>query len=213
MTELKLKAVALLAILALLASSFNASGTNATEYVLCDVNCDGLVNMDDVSLFRLAWQSRIGDVNFDPRCDFHNDGIINIKDAIYIGLNWTTYLKARVYIMPETLNLKSKGNWVIAIVILPKGVNATDVDVSSVKLNGTIPASSKISLCSEFPNIFVVKFSRQAVISLIREKLSTKVSMSCKESYVLTLTVSGKVGSRLAFSGNDTIRVIHPKKG
>ncbi|MEM2101962.1 MAG: hypothetical protein QXM22_00425 [Candidatus Bathyarchaeia archaeon] len=213
MTELKLKTVVLLVILGVVASSFNATGTNATEYILGDVNHDGLVNMDDVSLFRLAWQSRIGDVNFDPRCDFNSDGIINIKDANYIGLNWTTYLKVHVYIMPETLNLKSKGNWIIAIVILPKGINATNVDVSSVKLNGTIPASSKVSFCSKFPNVFVVKFSRQAVITLISEKLGTKASMSCKKSYKLTLTVSGKVGSKFAFSGSDTVRVIHLKNG
>ncbi|MGQ9565435.1 MAG: hypothetical protein ACUVT5_02685 [Candidatus Bathyarchaeales archaeon] len=213
MIEVKLKAAVLLAILALVMSSFNVSDTNATDYLLGDVNHDGLVDMDDVLLFRLAWQSRIGDVNFDPHCDFHNDGIINIKDAIYIGRNWTTYLKARVYIMPETLNLKSKGNWIIAIVVLPKGFNAIDVNVSSVKLNGTIPASSKVSFCGKFPNVFVVKFSRQAVVLLIREKLGTKASVACKEFYTLTLTVSGKVGSLFAFSGSGTIRVIHLKNG
>lgn len=41
---------------------------------------------------------------------------------------------------PETLNQKSKGDWVMVEIELPHGYRASDVDISSIRLEGTIPA-------------------------------------------------------------------------
>jgi hypothetical protein len=53
-----------------------------------DFNGDGVVNDDDANLVRQAWQSRRGEMNYNPNADFNMDGIINIKDAAIIGVNW-----------------------------------------------------------------------------------------------------------------------------
>ena len=41
---------------------------------------------------------------------------------------------------PETLNQKSKGNWVMVEIELPHGYRASDVDIASIRLEGTVPA-------------------------------------------------------------------------
>jgi parallel beta-helix repeat protein len=53
-----------------------------------DYNHDGIVNMTDVELLKVAWQSSIGDLNYNPHTDFNMEGLIDIKDASIIGVNW-----------------------------------------------------------------------------------------------------------------------------
>jgi len=207
MSDLKLKAATLFTIFAVIAASLTVSGTGATNYTLGDANHDGLVNLKDIMLLAIAWMSVTGDMNFNPDCDFDSNGIINIEDATYIGLNWTVFLNSHVYIMPESLNAKSQGRWITAVILLSEEANATGVDVSSIKLNETISAS-KVSIYN-FSDVLMVKFSRQAVITLIRESLSAQPSVNCKESYQVTLTVIGKLANGLWFSGSDTVRVLH----
>jgi hypothetical protein len=209
MRDLKLKIVTSIVVLATIVASLSLPTTGrACTYMPCDVNRDGLVNMADVEILRLAWGSRIGDINFDPRCDFNEDGIINIKDGALIGIHWTRLLKARVFIFPQTLNLKSRGNWITCIILLPANVKASDVEVSSIRLNNTVAATHVTTLC-RFSRGLIVKFSRAEVITLIRENLDSKVSMNCRRSVLVTLTVSGNLTSGLEFSGSDVIRVVH----
>lgn len=59
-----------------------------SPYIPGDYNHDGTVNMTDVDLVRVAWQSRKGDLGYNPHADFNRDRIINIKDATIIGINW-----------------------------------------------------------------------------------------------------------------------------
>ncbi|MEM2103152.1 MAG: cohesin domain-containing protein [Candidatus Bathyarchaeia archaeon] len=53
-----------------------------------DINYDGAVNYTDVVMMQGAWQSRIGNVDYDENADFNLDRIINIKDVTLIGINW-----------------------------------------------------------------------------------------------------------------------------
>lgn len=48
-------------------------------------------------------------------------------------------ITATVVIHPQTLNLGSKGRWLTAHIELPKGYNLSDIDVSRIMLNDTIP--------------------------------------------------------------------------
>jgi parallel beta-helix repeat protein len=59
-----------------------------SPYLPGDYNHDGTVNMTDADMVRVAWQSRAGDLNYNPHTDFNMDDIINIKDAAMVGLNW-----------------------------------------------------------------------------------------------------------------------------
>ncbi len=49
-------------------------------------------------------------------------------------------IAVNVEIEPETLNGKDRGRWVLATIELPHGYDASDVDISSIRLEGTVPA-------------------------------------------------------------------------
>ena len=51
-----------------------------------------------------------------------------------------TSMSVEIEVEPETLNKKSNGNWVMVEIELPHGYRASDVDISSIRLEGTIPA-------------------------------------------------------------------------
>ncbi|MEM2102154.1 MAG: dockerin type I domain-containing protein [Candidatus Bathyarchaeia archaeon] len=53
-----------------------------------DCNHDGEVNMTDVYIAEVSWQSRPDDSNYNAHVDFNMDGIINIKDVTVICVNW-----------------------------------------------------------------------------------------------------------------------------
>ena len=51
-------------------------------------------------------------------------------------------IPATVDINTNKLNLKSKGKWVTAKIGLPEGYDENDIDVSTIMLEGDIPAST-----------------------------------------------------------------------
>lgn len=211
MSDLKLKTIASIVILTVIMSSlsaFTAGTANACTYSPYDLNHDGIINMKDFSIFAAAWGSTTGDANFNPACDFNKDGKISAMDLHLLGIHWTEILEAHVRIIPHTLNLKSCGNWITCIISLPEGVNASDVEISSITLNNTIAVNSTLPICSS-SNHLIVKFRREAVITLIRQTLDSEASVNCGKCTRVTLTISGTMSNGLKFLGSDTIRVIH----
>lgn len=53
-----------------------------------DVDIDGVVNYSDFAIFGLAWQTAMGDPNYDPVCDFVVDDIIDANDLPVLSENW-----------------------------------------------------------------------------------------------------------------------------
>ena len=51
-----------------------------------------------------------------------------------------TGIKVDIEVEPETLSRKSKGNWVMVEIELPHGYKASDVDISSIRLEGEVRA-------------------------------------------------------------------------
>ena len=51
-----------------------------------------------------------------------------------------TGITVDIEVEPETLSQKSKGNWVMVEIELPHGYRTEDVDISSIRLEGTVPA-------------------------------------------------------------------------
>jgi hypothetical protein len=110
---------------------------------------------------------------------------------------------------PRTLNLKSRGEWITAIVRVPEGYNVTDIDISSILLNGTVPADQRHYIICRRWNLIVLKFNRTAIIELIKEALNGTV---CKEKSVkVLLTLTGNFSDGTPFQGKDKIRVVHFK--
>jgi large repetitive protein len=101
---------------------------------------------------------------------------------------------------PDTLSQKSKGNWVTVYIELPAGYNVADIVISSVRLEGTIPAEAWPYSIGDYdhdgiPDL-IVKFNRAAAINLLPNGDAVPVK------------VTGRVGST-TFEGVDSIRVIH----
>jgi len=120
-----------------------------------------------------------------------------------------TKISATVDIDPDTLNLKSNGEWITAYIELPEGYSVGDIDVFSILLNGTIPvdpaAPTQIGDYDGdgIPDL-MVKFDRAAVITWLD-------AYDCDEdtgkSYEVTFTITGKV-AETQFEGVDMVRVL-----
>jgi hypothetical protein len=115
-----------------------------------------------------------------------------------------------IEVEPETLNQQSSGNWVMAEIELPHGYNASDVDISSIRLEGTVPAEPRpyelkkhhhdhgcdIDPGKHDHGTIKVKFKRSDVIAVLPAGNHVPVH--------ITGTVAGTT-----FEGVDIIRVIH----
>ncbi len=129
-----------------------------------------------------------------------------------------TALEAQIKFTPRTLNLKSKGKWVLATIeLLSPSFDASRIDLSSVHIitedQSWISAHSdskftKKKARKRFKNKnarkLKVKFDRQALL----EKLAGPAGKK-------TLHVQGRVSYKsrsVSFEGSGTIRTIEPRK-
>jgi hypothetical protein len=108
-------------------------------------------------------------------------------------------LRPSIRIMPRTLNLKSKGRWVTCRIEFDWQYLVTDIDSSSILLEGKIPAH-RIQLKGR-ENVAFVKFSRPK----LRRMLSAVGWLGD-----VKLIVTGRLKDGRGFKGTDTIRVINP---
>ncbi|MGD0494774.1 MAG: hypothetical protein ABSB28_01885 [Candidatus Bathyarchaeia archaeon] len=101
---------------------------------------------------------------------------------------------------PDTLNLKGRGTWVNCSITLPEGYNASDIDASTLLLNGTVTAD--LGSVSVQDSQLMAKFNRTLVSRLI---LSKGIMFGN-----VTLTVTAQLYNGTIFEGNDTIGVEMP---
>ena len=101
---------------------------------------------------------------------------------------------------PDTLNLKSKEKFVTVYIELPTGYDVSQIDVSSITLNGTILALAKPTQVGDYDSDSIpdlmVKFDGDAVQDLLTPGSQVEI------------TVTGEV-AEIGFEGSDTIRVIN----
>jgi hypothetical protein len=110
-----------------------------------------------------------------------------------------TSINATIDFDPDTLNQTSNGTWVVVYIELPEGYMPADVDVSSIRIEGTIPAESKPFSSGDhdkdgIPDL-AVKFRRSDVIAVLPN--GDKVPVH----------VTGRIGA-MTFEGVDIIRVL-----
>ncbi|MCJ7422691.1 ABC transporter substrate-binding protein [Candidatus Bathyarchaeota archaeon] len=115
-------------------------------------------------------------------------------------------IAATVDIDPGILNLKGKLKWVNAYIELPEGYNISDVDVSTLRLNMTIPAELEPTAIGDYDSDTIpdlmVEFNRTAVSELA---LSEGIMYGNA-----TLTVTGKLYDGALFEGSGVIKVRMP---
>jgi len=98
---------------------------------------------------------------------------------------------AVVDVEPRTLNSKSRGKWITVHIELPDDYSVSDIDISTVKLNGEF--SAELHPTEDRISDLMVKFDRAKVMALL----------SVGEA---TLTITGEVNG-IPFEGSDIIRV------
>jgi N-acetylneuraminic acid mutarotase len=123
---------------------------------------------------------------------------------------WFSDHDVHMDIDPDTLNLRSKGEWITAYIELPEGFDLENIDISSLHLNGTVPAEALPTCVGDYDNDGVadlmVKFDRTAVADYIRANVAfTDTFMT------ITLVLTGNLVGGAPFQGTDAIRIIVPK--
>ena len=107
-----------------------------------------------------------------------------------------TAIAATVDVKPETLNLSSNAKHLLCAIKLGDGYNVADIDVSSVRLNGSGPPIW--SVIDEDEKKLLVKFDRSQVEGTLAAGSSP-----------VSLTVSGNLNDgSTCFEGTDTIRIL-----
>ena len=138
----------------------------------------------------------------------------NNQDNYPLVEPWTPTIKATVDIDPNTLNLKSIGEWITCYIELPEGYNVSDIDIYSIMLNNTFPISllvvppvlvpREIGDYDEdrIPDL-MVKFNRTTLTSHIYHTLGIEYGN-------VTLTITGQLTDGTPFEGSDVIMVRMP---
>jgi len=130
--------------------------------------------------------------------------LVTMLSAWYnISLASVAPIVATVDIVPNELNLRSTGRWTTAYTELPEGYNVSDIDVSTIRLNITIPvdlvAPTKIGdYDSDTVPDLMVKFNRTKVVEYI---------LPIVEYGNVTLTLTGQLYNGTSFKGSDIIKV------
>lgn len=117
--------------------------------------------------------------------DYDEKGSRRESDPIEVKINidkpTTLAIKADIDIKPDTINLKSKGNWITAYIELPKEYDINKIDRSTILLNHEI--SAEIINNSDYKTTdqdndgildIMVKFDREKVIEMIKRNVSNK---------------------------------------
>ena len=118
-------------------------------------------------------------------------------------------ISATADIDPDTLNLKSQGQWITAYIELPEDYNVGNINVNSILLNDTISVDVEAPIAvgdydlDDIPDL-MVKFDR----ATIREWLGTiDHGEDTGKYYEISLTITGTV-TVTQFSGADKIKVL-----
>jgi len=122
-------------------------------------------------------------------------------------------LSATIDVNPATLNLRSKGKWITAYIELPEGYDVNDVNVSTILLNGTVPAEIHPTDIGDEDSDgildLMVKFDRSEVISYILANVN--LTKLFEERFMnITLTITGCLNDDVPFQGSDTVKIIMP---
>ena len=153
---------------------------------------------------------------YDQAGEYHHitfsasDGDLSDDETIQITVE-NVILQATVDIDPDTLNLKSKGQWITVYIELPEGYDPRQIDLDTVKLNGEVGAVTdpKYGFVSD-PNCYLTDKDEDGILERMVKFDRGAVQGLFLKSGNYTVTISGQLlgwPAQPDFSGSDTIRV------
>jgi hypothetical protein len=119
---------------------------------------------------------------------------------------------ATIDIDPDTLNLKSEGEWITCYIELPESYDVNDINVSTILLNDTVPVELHPTGIGDYDSDgildLMVKFDRNEVILYILANVN--MTKLIEERFMTTtLTIAGYLNDGTLFLGNDSVRIIY----
>jgi hypothetical protein len=124
-------------------------------------------------------------------------------------LSWQSVeaaIPVSVDIEPDTLNLEMLGPWITVYVESPDEYLVSDINVSTVKLEGVLlPVRWDVQ-----DDKLMLKFPAEDVISLIWLEIYHMGTPLPQDNVQVELTVTGEFDDGVAFEGSDEIQVIAP---
>lgn len=105
---------------------------------------------------------------------------------------------ATVKFSPRVLNLRSRGNWIHAMIKFPKEYDVSDIDLSTIMLDGITAEPTPRTIGGKG---LIATFDRQTVIEILRDSQLDRVE-------IVEFTITGKFKDGTPFSGIGTIKVI-----
>jgi len=124
-------------------------------------------------------------------------------------------INATINIIPNMLNLRNKKSHIKAFIEFQDGYNVSDIDVTTIFLNDTIPIDLNVSIVigdydnDSIPDL-MLKFSRAEVIDYILDHINMTKLAEVKRMEI-TLTISSELIDGARFESSDIIWVMMPK--
>ncbi len=117
-------------------------------------------------------------------------------------------VKAVIDIQPDTLNRKSKGNWVTAYIELPTGFDVGAINIGTLAITDVNGSPIESPIYAQLSPSEISDYDSDGIPDLM-VKFSRKTMIQFLSSGNCVLTLKGKLNDKTAFQGSDTIRVIH----
>jgi hypothetical protein len=165
-----------------------------------DISCDNLANVV------VAWEDGFGLLGSGSDYDIflrrYESGLTDMDQEL---------ISSNLDCDPDTLNLKSKGNWITCYIELPLGYDPRDIDAGTILLNDTL--SPELD-----PKYGFVKSEESYIMDHdgdgIEERMVKFDRFAVEEmldvGFAVVLTLTGELSDGTKFEGMDKIRVINP---
>ncbi len=165
-----------------------------------DIDADGIGDVcdptDDTPCIDDDYDTICDDVDncpadFNPdQADKNSDGIGNVCDPSYS-------IDDDMEILPDVINVSSRGKYITSHIDFPVGYSLEEVDVDSILLLNALPVLDYVINSQKI----IAKFSRQDLIDLF-------VKMNLVYPADVEVTLTGNFFDGTPFTGEDTIKVV-----